>query len=153
MGPGHRRNDSAGLPLPRAAHVQEGTSAGRHHASARRPARSFDRRRQRRAPCRPRAAAPHRMSFACGRPSPDLVRLRPLLTGLLPLCLFPESAPLPLPGICPGRPSPDLAALEPPQPWQTTPHGDFLLEPVVANSIAGGSKNLLLLQQDATSSK
>ena len=35
-----------------------------------------------------------------------------------------------------------------PEPWQTTPHGDFLMKPVVANSIAGGSKNLLRLQQN-----
>ena len=116
LGPGHRRNDSAGLPLPRAAHVQEGTSAGRHHASARRPARSFDRRRQRRAPCRPRAAAPHRMSFACGRPSPDLVRLRPPLAGSRAPVAAPRrtTTPLPLPRIRPSAspwnpPRPPLA--------------------------------------------
>ena len=49
-------------------------------------------------------------------------------------------------GALPTSPDPATPELQP--AMTTTPHGDFLLEPVVANSIAGGSKNLLRLQQN-----
>ena len=156
MGPGHRRNDSAGLPLPRAAHVQEGTSAGRHHASARRPAL-----------LRPPPPEKSALSSACGRPSPDVVRVRPPLAG----SRSPAAAPRRISCAC-GRPSPDYypsassqnpplcLSLEfaPAAPRQTLQRSSLpshgRLHPTVIFFVRTGcSKNLLLLQQDATSSK